>query len=75
MDADPPAQGVKIARRNTCVVLVTSVHVEASKDNQPAENVALSFKKVEFGYRPTKPDGSLGAQETFKWDVTAVKPV
>ena len=21
------------------------------------------------------PDGSLGAQETFKWDVTAVKPV
>jgi type VI secretion system secreted protein Hcp len=51
-------------------VLVTSVHVEASKDNQPAENVTLSFGKVEFDYRPT---GGLGSEQSFKWDIAAAK--
>jgi type VI secretion system secreted protein Hcp len=54
-------------------VIVTSVHVDVSKDN-PAENVMLSFKKVEFDYRPSKPDGSLGPEKSFKWDVTGAKP-
>ena len=50
-------------------VVVTSVHVAVSQDtNQPAENVALSFRKVEFDYRA--PDG---AEKFFKWDVTANK--
>jgi type VI secretion system secreted protein Hcp len=56
-------------------VIVTSVHVSASQDtNQPAENITLSFGKVDFDYRPTKPDGTLGADLSFKWDVNAMKP-
>ena len=47
--------------------------VDVSKDD-PAENVTLSFKKVEFDYRPSKPDGSLGPEKSFKWDVTGAKP-
>ena len=50
-------------------VIVTSVHVAVSQDtNQPAENVALSFRKVEFDYRAPN-----GAEKFFKWDVTANK--
>jgi type VI secretion system secreted protein Hcp len=56
-------------------VIVTSVQVAASKDtDHPAESISLSFGKVEFDYRPTNPDGSLGAEKSFKWDVTSVKP-
>ena len=55
-------------------VIVTSVHVAAAKDtNQPTESITLSFGKVEFDYRATKPDGSPGTEKSFKWDVTAVK--
>ena len=56
-------------------VIVTSVHVTASKEtDQPAENIILNFGKLEFDYRPTKPDGSLGPATSFKWDVAANKP-
>ena len=56
-------------------VVVTSVHVVASKDdNVPTENITLNFAKLEFGYRPTKPDGSLGPERSFKWDVATGKP-
>ena len=56
-------------------VIVTSVHMTASKDtNQPAENIVLKFGKLEFDYRPTKQDGSLGSGTSFKWDVAANKP-
>jgi|tagenome__1003787_1003787.scaffolds.fasta_scaffold19949672_1 type VI secretion system secreted protein Hcp len=56
-------------------VIVTSVHITASKDtNQPAENIVLKFGKLEFDYRPTKQDGSLGSGTSFKWDVAANKP-
>jgi type VI secretion system secreted protein Hcp len=56
-------------------VVVTSVRVAASKDdNVPTENITLNFGKLEFGYRPTKPDGSLGPETAFKWEVSAAKP-
>jgi type VI secretion system secreted protein Hcp len=48
-------------------VLVTSVHVAVSQE-QPAESVGLSFRKVEFDYRA--PDGT---EKFFKWDVAANK--
>jgi type VI secretion system secreted protein Hcp len=55
-------------------VIVTSVHVAATNEaNQPTESVTLSFGKVEFDYRATKPDGSLGPEKSFKWDVAAAK--
>jgi type VI secretion system secreted protein Hcp len=56
-------------------VIVTSVHVAASKDaDRPAESITLNFGKVEFDYRPTNPDSSLGPPASFKWDVAAAKP-
>ena len=56
-------------------VIVTSVHMTASKEtDQPAENIILNFGKLEFDYRPTKQDGSLGPVTSFKWDVAANKP-
>ena len=56
-------------------VIVTSVHMTASKEtNEPAENITLSFGKMELDYRPTKPDGSLGPGTSFKWDVAGNKP-
>jgi type VI secretion system secreted protein Hcp len=56
-------------------VIVTSVQMEASKDaGQPAESITLGFGKVELDYWQTKPDGSLGTEESFKWDVAAAKP-
>jgi type VI secretion system secreted protein Hcp len=55
-------------------VIVSSVHMTASKDNnQPAENIILNFGKIEFDYRPTKTDGSLGPATSFKWDVAGNK--
>ena len=56
-------------------VVVTSVNVAAVQDqNVPTENVTLSFGKLEFTYRSTKPSGGAGAEQTFKWDVAAGKP-
>jgi hypothetical protein len=41
----------------------------ASKDaTRPTESIALDFSKLEFDYRPTKPDGSLGTEKSFKRD-------
>ena len=57
-------------------VVVTSVHVAAAQDqNVPTENVTLSFGKVEFVYRATKPTGGPCAEKIFTWDVAAGKPV
>ena len=56
-------------------VIVTSVQVGASSgDDRASEQVSLAFGKVEFDYWQTKPDGSLGTEKTFKWDVGASKP-
>jgi hypothetical protein len=40
----------------------------------PNNTATLNFAKLEFGYRRTKPDGSLGPETAFKWDVSAAKP-
>ena len=56
-------------------VTVTSVSMAASKDEiRPAETITLNFAKLEVDYRPTKPDGSLGAEKSFKWNVATNKP-
>jgi type VI secretion system secreted protein Hcp len=56
-------------------VIVTSVQISASKDaGLPAESITLGFGKVELDYRQTEPDGSLGTEKSFKWDVTTAKP-
>jgi hypothetical protein len=38
------------------------------------KGVTLSFPKLEFDYKATKPDGSPGTQKVFKWDVRQNKP-
>src|SRR5262245_56684383 len=56
-------------------VTVTSVNMAASKDEaRPTESVTLNFAKVELDYRSIKPDGSIGTEKSFKWDVSAGKP-
>jgi type VI secretion system secreted protein Hcp len=55
-------------------VIVASVAVTATADEGPTESVALAFGKVEFDYSPTLPDGSLGPEKSFRWDVVANRP-
>lgn len=56
-------------------VLVSSVAVTALNDaNQVAETVALAFGKIEFDYRPTLPNGNLGSEKSFRWDVGTNRP-
>ena len=55
-------------------VIVTSVQIAASKDaDVPTESIALNFAKFEFDYSATKPDGTLGTEKSFKWDIAAAK--
>jgi type VI secretion system secreted protein Hcp len=37
------------------------------------ETVSLAFAKVDFEYRPSKPDGTLDAGIHFKYDLAAHK--
>jgi type VI secretion system secreted protein Hcp len=50
-------------------VIVTHVTQGGSGDGDHSENVSLSFAKVAVEYKPQKPDGSLDAAVTFKYDV------
>lgn len=58
-------------------VIVTSVaFADTAADTQPpVETVGLSFAKVEYGYRPQKADGSLGAPVEFKFDLKKNRPI
>lgn len=55
-------------------VIVTSVALSSAADTSAtAESVALRFAKVDFEYKPQKPDGSLDAGVSFKYDIKANK--
>jgi len=55
-------------------VIVTSVALSSAADTSAtAESVALRFAKVDFEYKPQKPDGSLDAGVAFKYDIKANK--
>jgi len=55
-------------------VMVSSVsHGGSGGGEPPSENVTLAFAKVDFEYKPQKPDGSLDAGVHFKYDVKANK--
>ena len=54
------------------VVSVTSYRIgatESGEDDLPTDQVSLAFGKIEFGYSPQKPDGSLAPAITATWDV------
>ena len=45
----------------------------ATTDRPGSETVTLAFAKVDFEYRPQKPDGSLDAGIHFKYDLKTNK--
>lgn len=53
-------------------VIITSVSHGGSQDGS-SESVSLAFAKVDFEYKPQKPDGSLDAGVHFKYDLKANK--
>ena len=61
-----------IKLREVRVTSVTLADVE-SDAQPPVESVTLSFTKVEYAYRPQKPNGSLGPAVEFKFDIVANK--
>jgi type VI secretion system secreted protein Hcp len=54
-------------------VIVTGVALSDSSSGTSSENVSLAFAKVDFEYRPQKPNGSLDAGVHFKYDIKANK--
>jgi type VI secretion system secreted protein Hcp len=51
-------------------VIITGVsHAGNESDTPGTENVNLAFAKVDFAYKPQKPDGSLDTGVHFKWDL------
>jgi len=49
-------------------VIVNSVALTDPSGSPSAENVSLTFVKVDFAYSPQKPDGSLDEAIHFKFD-------
>jgi len=50
-------------------VLVTSVQASYSADGNIAESVSLTYRDIEFVYKPQDDKGALGAEVKFGWDV------
>ena len=53
-------------------VLVASV-VSGGGGEPASESVSLNFAKVQFEYKPQKPDGTLDAAVHFKYDLKTNK--
>ena len=57
-------------------VYISSYDIDGSSgDEVPMEDVALSFGKIKFEYKPQKPDGTLDAPIAGGWDITMNKKV
>ena len=54
-------------------VIITGVSLNDSTEETPSETVSLVFAKVDFEYKPRKPDGSLDAGVHFKYDIKSNK--
>lgn len=54
-------------------VIITGVTHGGAAGQPISENVTLAFAKVDFGYKPHKPDGSLDAGIHFKYDLRSNK--
>jgi type VI secretion system secreted protein Hcp len=55
-------------------VLITSYQTNGSGD-QPIDSISLNFAKIEFEYKPQKPDGTLDAPVKAGYDLKANKKV
>jgi type VI secretion system secreted protein Hcp len=54
-------------------VIITGVTLGDGSGATGSENVTMAFAKVDFEYKPQKPDGSLDAGIHFKYDIKANK--
>jgi type VI secretion system secreted protein Hcp len=54
-------------------VIITGVTHGGAVGQPMSENVTLAFAKVDFGYKPQRPDGSLDAGIHFKYDLKSNK--
>jgi type VI secretion system secreted protein Hcp len=52
-------------------VLITSVQHGGDTSGPASETVSLTFDKVDFEYRPQRPDGTVDAGIHFKFDIKA----
>lgn len=70
-----PAQQDYLTIKLKDIVVTAVALADVANDAQvPLESVSLAFAKVEYAYRPQKPNGSLGPAEEFKFDLKANKP-
>jgi type VI secretion system secreted protein Hcp len=56
-------------------VVVSSYQTNGGVSNEPMDQVAFNFAKIELDYRPQNPDGSPGAPVVGGWDVKANKKI
>lgn len=57
-------------------VLISSYQTGGSQGGgNPVDQVALNFAKIEYSYKPQKPDGSLDAAIVAGWDLKLNKKV
>jgi type VI secretion system secreted protein Hcp len=54
-------------------IIITGVTHGGAAGQTASETVSLAFAKVDFEYKPQKPDGSLDAGIHFKFDIKANK--
>jgi len=54
-------------------VIITGVALNDTSEGTPSETVSMVFAKVDFEYKPRKPDGSLDAGVHFKYDIKGNK--
>jgi type VI secretion system secreted protein Hcp len=54
-------------------VIITGVMHGGTGDEPGSETVSMAFAKVDFEYKPQKPDGSLDVGIHFKFDIKAGK--
>ena len=56
-------------------VLVSSYQTGGANGANPTESVSLAFAKIEYSFKPQKPDGSLDAAIVAAWDIRLNKKV
>jgi type VI secretion system secreted protein Hcp len=59
----------------TDIVITSYQTAGAAFAEIPVDQVSLGFSKIEFDYRPQKPDGSLDSSVKAGWDLKQNKPV
>jgi type VI secretion system secreted protein Hcp len=50
-------------------VFITSHSISATAGGEVTDQVTMSYGDIEYAYKPQKPDGSLGGEVKFGWDI------